>query len=52
MSLSGEQTEVRQMSCALLQTVYEGEDQDSKYAGPRMLYRHPILSGAHYLAGK
>lgn len=23
-----------------------------KYAGPRMLYRHPVLSGAHYLAGK
>jgi len=21
-----------------------------KYAGPRMLYRHPILSGKHYLA--
>ncbi len=21
-----------------------------KYAGPRMLYRHPFLSGAHYLA--
>jgi len=23
-----------------------------KYAGPRMLYRHPVLSGAHYLTGK
>ena len=23
-----------------------------RYAGPRMLYRHPVLSGAHYLAGK
>jgi len=23
-----------------------------KYAGPRMLYRHPILSGAYYLTGK
>jgi predicted amidophosphoribosyltransferase len=23
-----------------------------KYAGPRMLYQHPLLSGAHYLAGK
>ncbi|MBW2561710.1 MAG: nitrous oxide-stimulated promoter family protein [Deltaproteobacteria bacterium] len=23
-----------------------------KYAGPRMLYRHPILAGRHYLKGK
>ncbi|MFA5182528.1 MAG: nitrous oxide-stimulated promoter family protein [Syntrophales bacterium] len=23
-----------------------------KYAGPRMLYRHPILTGRHYLTGK
>jgi len=23
-----------------------------KYAGPRMLYRHPLLSGAHYLPRK
>ncbi|OPX40954.1 MAG: hypothetical protein B1H13_04710 [Desulfobacteraceae bacterium 4484_190.3] len=23
-----------------------------KYAGPRMLYRHPVLSGAHYLTRK
>ena len=23
-----------------------------KYAGPRMLVRHPILSGRHYLTGK
>jgi len=23
-----------------------------KYSGPRMLYRHPILSGRHYLTGK
>jgi predicted amidophosphoribosyltransferase len=23
-----------------------------KYSGPRMLYRHPILSGKHYLTGK
>lgn len=23
-----------------------------KYAGPRMLYRHPVLSAAHYLARK
>ena len=23
-----------------------------KYAGPRMLYKHPLLSSAHYLAGK
>ena len=22
-----------------------------KYAGPRMLFRHPILSGRHYLTG-
>jgi predicted amidophosphoribosyltransferase len=23
-----------------------------RYSGPRMLYRHPILSGRHYLTGK
>jgi predicted amidophosphoribosyltransferase len=23
-----------------------------KYAGPRMLFRHPLLSVGHYLAGK
>ena len=23
-----------------------------KYAGPRMLYRHPILSGVHYMSGR
>ncbi|MDI6688312.1 MAG: nitrous oxide-stimulated promoter family protein [Desulfobacterales bacterium] len=23
-----------------------------KYVGPRMLYRHPVLSGAHFLAEK
>lgn len=23
-----------------------------RYAGPRMLYRHPILAGAHYFSGE
>ena len=23
-----------------------------RYAGPRMLFRHPLLAGKHYLAGK
>ena len=23
-----------------------------RYSGPRMLYRHPILTGKHYLTGK
>jgi len=23
-----------------------------RYAGPRMLYRHPLLAGKHYLSGK
>jgi hypothetical protein len=23
-----------------------------RYAGPRMLYRHPVLTGRHYLKGK
>ncbi|PKN69431.1 MAG: hypothetical protein CVU54_10420 [Deltaproteobacteria bacterium HGW-Deltaproteobacteria-12] len=23
-----------------------------KYSGPRMLYRHPVLTGKHYLTGK